>query len=74
MIVLNWLAIFFRKLELDLVGEQKFDEEVHDLMILFAFEVIIKEHFQTSRDEDFSAALVLVDGRNWPVTWIGQGS
>lgn len=48
MVVFDSLSIFFSELKLNFIGEEKFEEEVHDLLILLELIIVIQEHLNTS--------------------------
>ena len=71
-VVLDGLAVFLGEFELDFIGQEEFDEKVHDLAVLFQLEVVIQEHLNTSTHQQFPSTLVLMDRRYWPVAGISQ--
>lgn len=70
--VLIALVVIFRELEIDLLGEEVLEEEVHQLGVLLLLEVIIVEHGDTAHDDHFASLGVLVDGRNRAVAGVSQ--
>ena len=48
MIVFDGLGILFRKLELNFIGKEKFDEKFHNLAIFFKLKIVVQEHLNTS--------------------------
>ena len=71
-VVLDGLAVFLGEFELDFIGQEEFDEKVHDLAVLFQLEVVIQEHLNTSTHQQFPSTLVLMNGRHWPVAGVSQ--
>lgn len=71
-VILDRLSILFRKFKLHFIGEEKFNEKVHDFGIFLIFEVVIEEHLHTSSNQNLSSIFILVDGSNGAVTRIGQ--
>ena len=70
--VLIALVVIFRELEIDLLGEEVLEEEVHQFGVLLLLEIIIVEHGDTAHDDHFSALGVLVDGSNRAVAGVSQ--
>lgn len=73
--VLPVLVVVLGELEVHLLCEEVFEEEVHKLAVLLLLEVVVGEHGHTATDYQLpSAFLVLVDCANGSVAWIGKGS
>lgn len=68
------LVVFFCKLEFDFLGEEVFEEKVHDFDVLFLFKVVVAEHHDAAADHQFSTALVLIDGADRSIAGIGERS
>ncbi len=71
--VLLRLIVLSAKLELDLVCQEKFHNELHYFGIFFILEMVIEEHAHASTDHELAPGFVLVNCQNRSVAGIGHG-
>lgn len=73
MSVLWHFIVILWELKVHFLGEEKLQEEVHDLCIFLLIEVVIREHRDTATHYELASGfLVLVDCANGPIAWICQ--
>lgn len=73
MSVLWYFIVILWELEVHFLGEEKLQEEVHDLRVFLLIEVVICEHGDTATHYELASGfLVLVDCANGPIAWICQ--
>jgi hypothetical protein len=65
-------GLFFPGVELNLIGEEELEVEVHELAVLLLIQVVVGEHSHTAADCQLAARLVLEDCAHWPVAGVGQ--
>ena len=71
--VLVTLIVVFGELEINFLGEEEFQEEVHQFTILLLLEILVSEHRDTAADHQFpSAFLVLVNRTYRSVAGVGE--
>jgi hypothetical protein len=67
------LIVVLAELEVHLLREEVFQEEVHDLRVLLLLEIVVREHSHTAAHHQLAPALrVLVNSADGTVAGIGQ--
>jgi uncharacterized membrane protein YfhO len=71
--ILIAFVIILGELEVHLIREEVFEEEVHQFGILFLLEVVVIEHaYAATNNQLASAFLVVVDGTDGTVAGVGE--
>lgn len=49
--ILSVFVVVFGEFEVDFLGEEEFEEEIHEFSVFFLFEVIVSEHHDAAADD-----------------------